>query len=84
MWSWWWQRGVYRHTFPLCGGLCIRVGDGQHLAQVASSRLYIWPWGLFMKAPARGYNLSVPDSQAQPCPDLVLTWHPQAASSASP
>lgn len=31
---------------------------GQHLAQVAFIRLCVWPWGLFMKVPARVSNLS--------------------------
>lgn len=48
-WSGWWWWGVCKHALPLCSGLCIWVGDGEHLAQVASSRLCILPRGLFMK-----------------------------------
>lgn len=75
--------GVYASTHcHYVGGLCIWVGDGEHLAQVASSSP---PRGLFTKAPARGCNRSGPDphSPALPCPDLALTWHPQTRRQAA-
>lgn len=44
------------------------VGDGMHLAQVAFSRLWIWPTGPFPKGPARSSSLPGKNPQAPPCP----------------
>lgn len=70
--------GVCKHTFPLCSGLCISVGGwGSTWLRLHPAGCAFCLGGLFMKAPARGCNLSGRNPQAQPCPDLALTWLPQ-------
>lgn len=71
--------GVYASThFHYVVVYVFGWGMGNTWLRLHPSELCISPRGLFMKAPARGCNLSGPDPQAQPCPDLALTWHPQA------